>query len=194
MNDPQTIARTLETVFTRIHREQMRDIPILNPVIRIQAVGFQLINGRVVGIIITPWLMNVVMLPRDDEDWSQFELGKKQAHKFPSKIYKFMVNDIDGLGICQTHSLQSPMRTFSSHEQALAAANKFLRELMVEREPNEEDLVDEELLGKIMRGEIEPETNFSDFPVVDDTDENNPSNTGKFSRRDLLRGKFQGMA
>ncbi len=191
MNDPQTISSTLETVFTRIHREQMQDIPILNPAIRIQAVGFQLINGRVVGIIITPWLMNVVMLPRDDEDWSQFELGKKQAHKFPSKIYKFMVNDIDGIGVCQTHSLHSPMRAFASHEQALAAANKFLAELMVEREPNEDDLVDEELLGKIMRGEVEPETNFADFPADHNAAENNQSSTEKLSRRDLLRGKFQ---
>ncbi len=153
MKDLQTVVLTLEHTFKNILQNQMQGIPILNPAIKVEAVGFHYHEGRILGVMITPWLMNVVMLPKSDEDWSQMELGNKQPHRFPSKTYKFMVNDIEGIGPCQTHSLYSPMREFASHAQAVRVAEQFLDALMEEREPTEEDLVDEELLGRILRGE-----------------------------------------
>ncbi|MCP4009564.1 MAG: [NiFe]-hydrogenase assembly chaperone HybE [Proteobacteria bacterium] len=203
MNDPQAVSECLEEVFTRIHQQQMQGIPILNPAIRIQALGFQIFQGRVLGVLITPWLMNVVMLAREDEDWSELKLGQKQPHNFPSGVKKFMLNEIDGIGVCQTHSLYSPMREFSSHEHALRIAQQFLDTLMVERTPGEEELVDEELLGRIMRGEVRPETDFEDFAAIDagepaaDADEveirAKPVDR-MVSRRNLLRGKLHNTA
>lgn len=200
MKDPQSVAALLEEIFTRIHQEQMQGIPILNPVIRVESLGFQVFEGRVLGVLITPWLMNVVLLPREDEDWSELKLGQKQAHSLPSGTRKFMLNEIDGIGVCQTHSLYSPMREFSSHRHALRVAQKFLDALLVERKPTEDELVDEELLGKIMRGEVIPETNFEDFSAIDvDADSASadeltgtvkPAKRG-VSRRDLLSGKLR---
>ncbi|MBT3206010.1 MAG: [NiFe]-hydrogenase assembly chaperone HybE [Gammaproteobacteria bacterium] len=201
MKNLQNIIDVLEATFERIHLEQMQGIPILNSAIKVQALGFQLYQGRVLGVIITPWLMNIVMLPKQNEEWSNMELGHKQPHKFPSKNYKFMVNNIDGIGPCQTHSLYSPMRDFASHEQAVTVAQEFLDSLMVEKELTEEDMVDEELLGRVMRGEDTPEINLDDFAVIE------PMAAGvgpvrgqsdmkvqvkeKLSRRDLLRGNFK---
>ncbi len=203
MNDPQVISEHLEEVFSRILQEHMQGIPILNPAIKVQALGFQKFKGRLLGVLITPWLMNVVMLPREDEDWSEIKLGQKRPHTFPSGVRKFMLNEIDGIGVCQTHSLYSPMREFRSHEEALMVARKFLDSLMVERKPTEEELVDEELLGRIMRGEVRPETHFEDFAIVDadvssaDLDqapvEVKPVER-KVSRRNLLRGKLHNTA
>ncbi len=202
MKDPQAVAGILEQTFERIHREEMQGIPILNPAIRVQALGVQEYQGRILGVLITPWLMNLVMLPREGEDWSGMELGHRQPHKFPSKTYKFMVNEIDGIGPCQTHSLYSPMREFAGHEQAASVAQAFLDTLMVETQPSEEDLVDEELLGRIMRGEQTAEVNLEEFVAIE------PPETGavpvrgqpdmkvrvekKLSRRELLRGSFLG--
>ena len=73
--DPVQVGQQIEQTFNRIHLENMQGIPILNPVIEVQALGFQEFEGRVLGIIITPWLMNVVILPREDEDWSQMQLA-----------------------------------------------------------------------------------------------------------------------
>ncbi|MCP4980547.1 MAG: [NiFe]-hydrogenase assembly chaperone HybE [Gammaproteobacteria bacterium] len=158
MQSPKQIAATIEKTFNRIHLENMQGIPILNPAIEVQAVGFQYYQDRVLGVIITPWLMNVVILPAEDEDWSGMELGHKQPQKFPSKTYKFMINHIEGIGSCQTHSLYSPMRDFACHEQALKMARNFLDTLMTEKEPTEEDKVDDELLGHVLRGEETPDT------------------------------------
>ncbi len=201
MQDPQQIAAQLEQTFHKIHLENMLGIPILNPHIQVQALGFQEFEGRVLGIIITPWLMNVVLLPAAGEDWSTMQLGDKRPHKFASRTYKFMLNDIDGIGLCQTHSLYSPMRDFSSHEQALGVAQNFIDNLMVERELSEEELVDEELLGRVMRGEETPEINLDDFDVIEPMaavttpvrgqNEDQILVEKKISRRNLLRGNLR---
>ncbi|MCP3688241.1 MAG: [NiFe]-hydrogenase assembly chaperone HybE [Gammaproteobacteria bacterium] len=201
MQDPRQVAATIEKTFTRIHLENMQGIPILNPAIEVQAVGFQHYQGRVLGVIITPWLMNVVILPAEDENWSNMELGHKQPHKFPSKTCKFMVNHIEGIGACQTHSLYSPMRDFACHEQALKMAHDFLETLMVDSEPTAEDMVDEELLGRVMRGEDTPEINLDDFAVIEpmQVESSTVSKQGStppkarknISRRNLLRGNLR---
>ncbi len=197
MNNLQQISDTLEQSFKRIHKENMQGIPILNPAIDVQALGFQEWQGRVLGVIITPWLMNLVLLPAEGEDWSQMALGHKQPHEFPSRSYKFMINDIEGIGPCQTYSMCSPMRDFSTHQQAVQVAQDFLDGLMVETKPTEEDLVDEELLGRVMKGEDTSDIDLSQFDEIEPVlaESSSDLNTAdvqdtvgkKLSRRDLLR-------
>ena len=144
--------------------------------------------------------MNVVLLPAEGEDWSHMKLGDNRPHEFSSRVYKFMLNDIDGIGLCQTHSLYSPMRNFACHDQAVTAAQAFLEDLMVDRELTEEERVDEELLGKVMRGEETPEINLDGFDTIEPVQTGTPPVTGhselkpnaakKISRRNLLRAKF----
>ncbi len=200
MPDPQAVAKTLENTFSKIHELQMRGLPLLNPEIRIQALGFQQYKGRIFGIIITPWMMNVVILPCEKDDWSQMELGHKQPHVFPAKTLKFMVNDVDGIGPCQTHSLYSPMAEFANHEHAVNVAQGFLEELMVEN-GLEEDKADEELLGRVMRGEDTPEVNLDEFDTIEPMQAaTTPTRSSvepgakvnkKLSRRNLLLGRFR---
>lgn len=157
MQDPNTLASQISDAFSRIHREQMQGLPLLNNALEVETLGFQVRAGRVIGILITPWLMNLVMLPGDGDDWGGMSLGDKQPHEFPSGTYKFMVNEIDGIGRCQTHSLFSPMREFTSQAHALAAAEAFLRDLLAPAASEHAEPVDEELLGRVMRGEDTPE-------------------------------------
>lgn len=157
MTDPMAVAQRLAETFSRIHHEQMIGLPLLNNALSVETLGFQVHDGRVFGVVITPWLMNLVLLPGEQDHWESMELGQKQPHEFPSGRYKFMVNEIDGIGVCQTHSLFSPMREFRSQAHALAAAEAFLRDLMAPAVRVEADPADEELLGRIMRGEDTPE-------------------------------------
>jgi [NiFe] hydrogenase assembly HybE family chaperone len=198
---PQQVANTLVNSFRHIHEHSMRGIPLLNPNIGIEAVGFHEHEGRILGIIICPWLMNLVMLPAENEDWSGMELGHKQPHEFANRRYKFMINEYEGIGLCQTHSLHSPMRAFASHEQARAAAQCFMDELYEMQTLGEEDLVDEELLGRVLREEDMDDLDTASEALA----ENQPSPTlgmttvgqqatgvsvREISRRDLLRGRF----
>ncbi len=111
-----------------------------------------------------------------------------------------MLNEIDGIGYCQTYSLYSPMREFINHDQAVIAAESFLDGLKEERELTEEELVDEDLLGKVMRGEETPELNLDDFDVIEPLQVDLFPKRGqhelkvniekKISRRNLLRGNL----
>ncbi len=199
MNNPQVVADLLEQTFNRILNEQMAGIPLLNGRLKVQTLGFQEYHGRIIGLLITPWLMNLVMMPGKDDDWRELELGEKQPHDFPSNTYGFMVNEIEGIGRYQTYSLFSPMTEFYNQDHALAAAQSFLDTLMVEKKPTEEEVIDEELLGRIMRGEETPEVDLDDFAVIEATNSSSPvrgtsetqaGTEEKLSRRELLRGSF----
>jgi len=206
---PEAVSSIIQKTFEKILAENMQGIPILNSRISVQTLGFQEYQDRVMGIIITPWLMNLVLLPSSEEDWSDLALGHKEFHEFPAGKYKFLVNEIDGIGFCQTYSLFSPMNNFVSQEQAIVAAQNFLDKLTVTPEPGTADPVDEELLGRIMRGEETPD--LDDFetikpyektiPVKNITDEqlteksiakNQIPEQRRFDRRALLRGNFNG--
>ncbi len=199
MRDIQRVVESLERAFERIHQEQMRDIPILNPLLRVQTLGFQEYQGRVLGVLITPWLMNLVMLPAEADNWDEMKLGDKRSYNFPSGDYRFLLNEIDGVGRCQAHSLYSPMHEFINQDHAVAAAQSFLDRLMVEA-VDETDPVDEELLGRIMRGEESSEVEMDGFAVSGSSETPAPPVRGAnpaasqvdsaMSRRDLLRGNF----
>ncbi len=199
MQDPQAVADSLVQAFERIQQEEMQDIPLLNPLLRVEALGFREYQGRVIGIIITPWFMNLIMLPGEEDDWDDLQLGDKQRHEFPANTYTFLVNEIDGIGRYLSNSLYSPMNEFYDQDHAMAAAKSFLDLLMV-RPEQKADVIDEDLLGKIMRGEEVPEINLDEFGEIEQLGEQGanipktcPARSQikkEISRRDLLRGNF----
>ncbi len=189
MHDLPQLTSLIEKTFTRIQEEQMQGIPLLNPVLHVATVGFQHYQGRSIGIVITPWMMNLIMFPAENEDWNEMELGHKQPHRLPANQYKFMVNEIDGIGRCQTHSLYSPMHEFVNQQHAEAAARSFMQTLMVEVEEPDEDPYDEELLGRILRGEEEVEIDVDGYAIAEQVSETaEESRESAISRRELLRG------
>lgn len=155
---PEVQAARVGAAFERIHREQMAGLPLLNQALEVATLGFREHAGRVVGMLVTPWMMSVVLFPgADDDDWQAMALGDKRTHAFPGGSFRFLVNRVDELGVFQVHSVHSPMRGFSNQSAALAEAAGFLERLLTpaNAEPRQ-DQVDEELLGRILRGEAVP--------------------------------------
>jgi [NiFe] hydrogenase assembly HybE family chaperone len=174
----------------------MQDIPLLNPALQVQTIGFQHHQGRPVGVLITPWMMNLLLLPAETEDWSELKLGDTQHHRFPANEFRFMVNEIDGIGLCQSHFLYSPMHEFMNQEHAVAAAESFMQTLMVEVENPHIDPHDEALLGRILRGEETPEVKLDGFALTEaktDAEAGCTISEGErcMSRRELLRKRFE---
>ncbi len=154
---PDVLAVRTREIFERIHREQMAGLPLINPALEVATLGFRSWEGRTLGMLVTPWMMSLVMFPAEGEDWEALPLGGRQIHGFPGGLFRFLVNRVDGLGSLQMHSVHSPMRGFPDQAAALAEAGAFLERLLtpVKAEPRQ-DLVDEELLGRILRGEKVP--------------------------------------
>ncbi|MCG8489627.1 MAG: [NiFe]-hydrogenase assembly chaperone HybE [Chromatiales bacterium] len=167
MQDVNSMTRQIEAVFKQIEQEQMQGIPLLNPALQVETIGFQEYGGRMIGVLITPWLMNLMLFPGDADDWGELKLGDNQYHRLPSNEYRFTVNEIDGIGLCQTHPLYSPMHEFMNQEHAVAAAESFMRTLMVEVEEPDTDPHDEALLGRILRGEERGEVEMDGFALAE---------------------------
>jgi [NiFe] hydrogenase assembly HybE family chaperone len=193
MPDLEALTQQIESAFKRIEQEQMQGIPLLNPALRVQAIGFQSYEDRAIGIVITPWMMNLILLPAQSDDWSDLKPGDKQHHRLPANEFRFMVNEIEGIGVCQTHSLYSPMNEFFNQDHAQAAAESFMQTLMVAVEEPDTDPHDEELLGRILRGEEPPEAELDGLAQTrskGDARCADSENELRLTRRELLRGDF----
>ena len=183
------ISQKLETVFERIHQERMQGIPLLNTELKVEAVGFQSWQGRTVGVLITPWLMSLVLLAGEDDDWSGLELGEKQLFEFPAQPHEFTVNEFEGFGICQTVALHSPMSKFPSHTSAVETARAFMENLMEECE-REEVSVDKERMERYLNGEDMAQIYEDERRIQAEQEEADEIKPRAISRRDLLRGAF----
>ncbi len=188
MSKTEDLAGSLEKAFTLILNERMAGIPILNEELKVEAVDFQEYEGRTLGIIITPWLMNLVLLPGKNDNWSGLNIGDIQSYDFPAESRDFTVNEIDDLGVLQSCALYSPMFKFVNQDHARAAARKALADLMSETDP--EKRLDEKRLKQFIEdGEMPGQDDTDGSEISAGTDHNlqikQPRN---ISRSDLLRG------
>lgn len=117
----ETRIHDLEARFRHIGQARMVGVPLLNPALRVQAVGFRRHDAGWLGVLITPWFINLILLPRNG-DWAQLPLGSTQDHAFPSGAYRFVVAEEAGIGRYQSCSLLSPVPEFAEQDSAAAFA------------------------------------------------------------------------
>ena len=127
------LCRRLEASYRWIERERMADIPILNPALKVQAVSFREWDASFIGVMLTPWFMNLMLLPKHVRDWSELAVLSKVSHAFPSGRYEFIVGEEADIGKYQMCSLFSPVFEFHDHDTALATARAVITELMDDR-------------------------------------------------------------
>lgn len=130
------LAGRLEEAFREIHVGKMRGIPLLNEALGVRAVGFRAHDGHLLGVLVTPWFMNLILAPGAEDDWSSLVSGDKELIAFPSGTYEFTaVNrtvqtqgvDLPPYKAC---ALFSPMFEFSTMLQAVETAEATLRGLL----------------------------------------------------------------
>lgn len=109
--------------FSEIARTRMAGLPICNPALQVEAIGFRrMTEGHWAGLMITPWAVNLLCLPGRAEGWPALAAGGKHDWRFPSGDYEFIVADEASLGVYHLCSLFSPALEFASHEQARLTA------------------------------------------------------------------------
>jgi [NiFe] hydrogenase assembly HybE family chaperone len=190
---PDYLSEGLEQLFTRIERERMQGLPILNPALQVKAIGFQDWQGHCLGVLITPWFMNLMLLPSEGDEWLDMEIGDKQLHQLPSGPYEFILGEEPGVGRYQMCSLFSPVFEFSDQETAEATAEAVMQALM---EPENRDSISthESEIERRWRGE--PEAPEDETSTVKEAENETPAVSLEerldqpLSRRDLLRGRI----
>jgi len=119
-------AKMLEADFREVWNAKMRDVPLVNRALHVEAVGFRPHGEGALGVLVAPWFMNLVLLPGPGEDWSCLGTGAKEIVEFPSGAYEFLHNTREMIGGYKACSLFSPMGEFRSQAQAVEVARAVL--------------------------------------------------------------------
>ena len=113
----------------------MRDLPVVNLSLSVQAVGFNRFGEDWLGVLITPWFMNLLLLPGPDSHWRTQQPGTKREKRFPYGVFEFTLGNETQIGTYALCSLFSPMFQFENQAAALVAAEAALQGLLAEAAP-----------------------------------------------------------
>jgi len=108
----------------------MKDMPICNPELRVACVGFRPFGAFNLGIVLTPWFMNICASPRAGAPKVEERPGATRGVVLPAGNVDFLATDLDGFDRLLFASLFSPMEQFVDHAAALATAQAAMDALM----------------------------------------------------------------
>ena len=135
--DRPSPAAALQQAFRAVLDKQMHDLPMLNPALCVEAVGFRPWSDHWLGILVTPWFMNLLLMPRVTAKWQAIGERESRHYVFPAGVFEFIGGRDAALGDYQACSLFSPMFEFADQQQAHDTAVASLDSLfdLASREP-----------------------------------------------------------
>jgi [NiFe] hydrogenase assembly HybE family chaperone len=154
---------------------RMEGLAFVNPALAVEAVGFAPWNGHWLGVLLTPWSMNLVLAPGDPAAWPDVAQGAKLRLRFPAGDYDF-VGARDGVaGTTLVCSLFSPVLEFEDQATARLVA-ELAREALFDPEHAEATVGSPAAGAQDAARPLAAIERALDAPL---------------SRRDLLRGRFK---
>lgn len=115
-------AARLEQAFCQVARESMTGLPFYRPQIPVKACGFQLFEGQWFGAILTPWMLQLMLLPGPGQRWLHRRAEDRVALALPQGEMLFRPGEIAPDLYYLSCSLMSPMEASLSAEQAVELA------------------------------------------------------------------------
>ncbi|XEI15473.1 hydrogenase-2 assembly chaperone [Plesiomonas shigelloides] len=123
-------AALLEQTFSEIAQGEMQTLPFFRAQVPVRALGFQCYEGQWVGVMLTPWMLSILVLPGPDQVWDSRPLGERLGLRLPFGNAVFHVSEIETIGQYLSCSLMSPLDPAMSAEQALQLATDVSRQVL----------------------------------------------------------------
>jgi len=123
-----------------IYEERMQELPIVNSRLAVEAVGFDQWEDRDLGVLITPWFMNLVLLPKSDE-LAEVPQGTQIECRFPSGPCELTVYQDEELGSYLAAVLFRTVADFPDQETAVAIAEEALAQIVTDAPEKETEKV-----------------------------------------------------
>ncbi|WP_413285350.1 [NiFe]-hydrogenase assembly chaperone HybE [Vibrio sp. MA40-2] len=120
---------TLESVFEHINTHQMADLPFNNKKLTVKAVGFSLYENDWLGVLLTPWMLSILLIPGPNRVWQAQTVGNKVGLCLPAGNFSFTYGSHKQLGTYLACSVMSPLQNITSQVSALQLA-KDVRQLI----------------------------------------------------------------
>ncbi|MCC7215314.1 MAG: [NiFe]-hydrogenase assembly chaperone HybE [Burkholderiales bacterium] len=109
---------------------RMAGLGLVNPALAVEAIGFAVRDGRWIGVLVTPWCMNLVAAPCDPRAWPTVAPGAKVRLTFPAGDFEFVGAHDGAAGEYLACSLFSPVFEFADQVTARAVAEQALVALL----------------------------------------------------------------
>lgn len=133
MPHPDDPSARVAAAFRRIQAERMADLPVmLNPALAVEAVGFRRHGEDWLGVLVTPWAMNLILLPATGQGWQMPPDNRRRFVRFPSGDYAFLGGEEPEIGQYQICALIAAMGQFVDQETAVLTARAALIALLQE--------------------------------------------------------------
>jgi len=107
---------------SRAAAARMQGLGFVNPALTVEAVGFAPWERHWLGVMVTPWCINLTLAPRDVAAWQPLAPGAKRRYRFPAGDYEFIGAVDEIAGEYQVCSLFSPVLEFDDHATARLVA------------------------------------------------------------------------
>ncbi|QIL79449.1 [NiFe]-hydrogenase assembly chaperone HybE [Diaphorobacter sp. HDW4A] len=124
----QSRVAELQACFIHIAKSRMQGVALLNPSLRVRALGFQLMADETaaMGVLVTPWFMNLLCLPLVRSDEPQ-RVGEQRIRHLGGTDFAFLgMHEERGVGSFEACSLFSPMFEFQDAAAAEGTAQQVL--------------------------------------------------------------------
>ena len=109
--------------------ERMQELPLYNERLAVEAVGFRQWQERTIGVLVTPWFMNLMLLPGDADDWNEYPVGSITEWKLPSGTYEFRTCRLAEAGTHLGLTLFTTLEHVPDQDTARALAEEVLARL-----------------------------------------------------------------
>ncbi len=131
--DATRMEQRVQALVARFHEiaATVRDLPFYNERLAIETIDFGPFDDGILGVLVTPWFMNLMLLPEPPElavDWNR--IGQKRLVQLPRGPRHFRYGGDEVLGVYWLHSLHSPMSAFNDQARVSQVARTTLETLM----------------------------------------------------------------
>ena len=114
--------------FEQVFQKYVRGLPIVNPNLEVETVGFRDHEGHEIGVLITPCFMNLVPLPGGAE-WDERPQGESVSLALPASTLEFTLSRDEEIGTYLTAVLFRTVVDFPNQELARDIATEVLERL-----------------------------------------------------------------
>lgn len=144
----------LLTAYRGVAQRQMQGLPFYNGRLSVEAVGFRPWEGRLLGVLITPWFMNLILLPGSEDEWHRCPQGSKSQWKFPAGTYELSASRLEDADTHLSAALFSTVQDFPDQTTAREVAREVLVHLFQEASSKNDSSSDGRQCRRVSRREL----------------------------------------
>lgn len=120
---PDSPQAAVQRWFEHVHTERMQDLPFLNPALSVRALDFRRCEGDWLGAVVTPWSVQLMLVPGGGALWVDTAVGERSMVALPVGRLAFIADEGDpGLPAFQYLPLVNGTAAFAGDGAARALA------------------------------------------------------------------------